>query len=154
VTTVDRATVELMSRPIPYSRTEIAWARRRPAELRTPIPAEGDTVLCRLVEWEEPYEATVERVQPSDDVNDPHLFEVALDHTAEPVLIEGLPVMNGLDDPWPTLWLVVATPGGRIVHTHTREARLRGSAGWLPPDWKTRRRWLPTQLEGLVSVDG
>lgn len=148
---MDRVTVELMSRPIPYSAAEVGWARNRPSDLRTPIPGEGDTVLCRLVEWDEPHEAIVERVQPLDDINDPHLFEVSTDGRGEPVLIEGRPILNGLTDPWPTLWLVVYGPHGSIVHTHTREARLRGSAGWLPLDWKTRRRWLPTQLESMVD---
>jgi hypothetical protein len=148
---MDRPTVELMSRPIPYSAAEVAWARARPAELRTPIPRVDDAILCRLIEWEEPLEAIVDRVQPADDINDPHLFEVALDGAGEPVLLEGRPVMSPLVDPWPTLWLVVHS-GIRVVHTHTREARLRGSAGWLPLNWKTRRRWLPTQLEGLVSA--
>lgn len=147
---MDRPTVELMSRPIPYSAVEVAWARHRPVELRTPIPRADDAVMFRLTEWEEPVEAIVDRVQPMDDIDDPHLFEVVLDPLGEPVLVEGRPVMSQIDDPWPTLWLVVSA-GLRTVHTHSREARLRGSAGWLPLDWKTRRRWLPTQLEGLVD---
>lgn len=152
---MDRVTVEQMSRPFPYSAAEVAYARRRPVHERTPIPAEGDEVLCRLDEWGTAFPAVVDRVQPSDDVDDPYLFEVQLDGNREPMLIEGRPVLSAVDDPWPTLWLTVSLTTRedgfiRTVTTHTREARLRGSAGWLPLDWTTRRRWLPTQLEGMV----
>jgi hypothetical protein len=153
---MDRVTVELMSRPIPYSAAEIAYARRRPVHEHTPTPEVGDTVWCRLDEWAEPHEALVTGVQPADDVDDPHLFEVSLDGAGDPVLIEGRPVLNGVEDPWPTLWLDVRVPQRdgefiKIVHTHTREARLRGSPGWLPLDWRTRRRYLPAQLEQMIT---
>lgn len=157
---MDRVTVEQMSRPIPYTTAEIAYARKRPFPERTPIPVEGDEVLCRLNEWGDVYGATVDRVQPEDDVDDRNLFQVELaDAMAERLLLlEGRPVMSKVEDPWPTLWLVVKVPRGdgfvRTVHTHTREARLRGSAGWLPLDWRTRRRYLPAQLEGMVTDDG
>lgn len=139
-----------MSRPIPYSAEELHTARCRPAEFRTPIPREGDTVLCRLNEWGPAYAAEVERVQPLDDVDDPHLAEVTLDERQEVVVLEGRPVMAMVDDPWPTLWLVVDTPRGKI-RTHTREARLRGSAGWLPLDWESRRRPLPAAMRPLLD---
>jgi len=155
---MDRVTVELMSRPFPYSAAEVGYIRRRPAHERTPIPAVGDAVWCRLDEWAEPYEALVTAVQPADDVDDPHLFEVSLDGAGDPVMVEGRPVLSAVDDPWPTLWLDVRVPRQdgfvKIVYTHTREARLRGSAGWLPVDWKTRRRPLPAQLEQMITETG
>lgn len=152
---MDRVTVELMSRVFPYTRDEIAYIRKRPAHERTPLPAVGDTVWCRLDEWGEVYEALVTGVQPEDDIDDPHMYEVVTDAVGDPVMVEGRPALSMLDDPWPTLWLEVKVPRQdgfvKIVHTHTREARLRGSCGWLPLDWRSRRRPLPHQLEAMVT---
>ncbi len=147
---MDRLTVEQMSRIVPYSAAEVEYVRRRPPAERTPLPSEGDMAYCRLDEWGPVWESTVERVQPLDDVDDPHLYRVVTDGVGELVILEGRPVISMVEDPWVTLWLSVDT-GERIVRTHTREARLRGSAGWLPLDWKTRKRWLPTQLEMMVN---
>jgi hypothetical protein len=49
-----------------------------------------------------------------------------------------VPIAHRLLDPWPMLTL--NTPWGLGM---TQEARLRGSAGWLPLDWETRHRPLP-----------
>jgi hypothetical protein len=146
---VDRVTVEQMSRPFRYSRAEVESIRNRPIDERTPIPEVGDTVWCRLDEWEEPHEALVTAVQSDDDIDDQNLYE------ALQIVIGGRAVISQLDDPWPKVWLEVKVPRSdgfvRTVHTHCREARLRGSAGWLPLDWRTRRRPLPPQLEAMVT---
>lgn len=139
-----------MSRLVPYTAIEVDSIRCRPFAERTPLPAVGDEVLCRLHEWEDPHPATVDSVQPLDDVDDPHLFRPDMDPFGDLILLEGRPVLMALDDPWVTLWLTVDL-GSRTLATHTREARLRGSAGWLPLDWKARRRPLPGQLESLIT---
>lgn len=147
-----RFEVEALSRVIPYVETELAWIRDRPPMDRVPVPEPGAEVGARLDMWGEVYSATVESVQPPDDVDDPHLYQVALDAVGEVLLIEGRPALVSVPDPWPTLWLVIEVPGELApVHSHMREARLRGSPGWLPLDWKTRRRPLPAALVPLIT---
>jgi len=149
---VDRVDVERMTRLIPYARSEIAWIRCRPAADRTPLPESGDVVLFRLQEWEEPLEAIVERVQPFDDVDDPHLCAVESDEHGEIVLVEGRPVFSQLEDPWPLVWVKVDLGNGATERHHSREARLRGAAGWLPLDWRSRRRPLPADFAKLLDA--
>jgi hypothetical protein len=96
----------------------------------TPLPKPGDLVLYRSNEWFDPIVATVELVD------------------IEP----GHPSM-GLPTPWPKLLLLVtpAPPKGKLdvsghllaksagprpYHMRTMEARMIGSAGWLPLDWE------------------
>lgn len=147
-----RFEVETLSRVIPYTPAELAWLRDRPAADRVPVPGVGAEVGARLDHWGEVYPATVESVQPSDDIEDQHLYQVALDAAGEVLLIEGQPVLSSVPDPWPTLWLVIEMAGKLApVHSHMREARLRGSPGWLPLDWKTRRRPLPAALVPLIT---
>lgn len=145
---MDRVTVEGMSRGVPWSQEELDWQKARPMPDRVPIPAVGDTVLVRLDAWAEPVEATVERVQPVDDLSDPHLASVVLDEFDEVVMVEGKPVIELAEDPWVLVWLRVGP-----VRTHTREARLRGVPGWLPLDWRSRRRPLPAAFAQLAQGD-
>ncbi len=126
------------SRGIPHSQAEVDWAHNRPARHRVRTPAVGDTVLYRHDPWTEPTEATVAWVQPADDVDDPHLWQVQADGAGRIVTHEDRPLMTPRPDPWPVLRLRT-----RYGMVETREARLRGSPGWLPPDWQARHRPVP-----------
>ncbi len=129
---------EADSRAVPHTRAEFDWAHCREPQHRVGPPAAGDTVLYRHEPWATPTEATVEWVQPADDVDDPHLWIVQTDQWERPMLHGGQPVMRPKADPWPLVRL--RTKFGRV---DTREARLRGSPGWLPPDWERRYRPVP-----------
>lgn len=126
-------------RHFPHTHQEYVWAQCRPAADRTPIPREGDEVLYRHHTGEQPTPATVVWVQPLDDIADPNLVRTQMDPaTGEPMLLEGRYVLLMAKDPWPLL--ILTTVHGRV---ETREARLRGSPGWLPLDWETRYRPAP-----------
>jgi hypothetical protein len=127
------------SRHVPWQPDEYAWAHDRPSRHRVRMPDVGDTVYYRHDDWTEPVEATVVWVQPIDDVDDPNLATPTQDQlTGDLVLHEGRPVMALKVDPWRRLHL--KTPFGVF---DTREARLRGSPGWLPLDWRNRHRPVP-----------
>lgn len=129
---------ETVTRAVPISRDEIDWAHNRPGPHRVPVPAVGDEVAYRHDPWGPITSAEVLAVQPLDDLDDPHLWQVETGPGGRPLMLEGRPVMAQRPDPWPTLTL-------RTVHGVgvTREARLRGSAGWLPLDWQSRYRPQP-----------
>jgi hypothetical protein len=133
---------EVDTRLIPYSAAEVAWALERPAPDRSPIPAEGDEVDYRHDPWGPVRRALVLWVQPLDDFDDPHLWMVERDPTGAVLLLEGKPIMAQRLDPWPLLRLQVPGVGIGL----SREARLRGSAGWLPLNWRARRRPMPSTL--------
>ncbi len=137
---------EADSRPIPYTRAEFDWAHDRPARCRVPVPTEGDTVFYRHDPWAAPTEARVEWVQPADDLDDPHLWDVQVDEHHRPLLHQGRPVMKPKLDPWPLLRLKT-----RFGLVDTREARLRGAPGWLPLDWESRWRPVP-EVSGPVGL--
>lgn len=120
---------ELATCHVPYSAGEYRWARQRPVADRTPIPSVGDEVLYRHAPWEPPVPADVLHVQPFEDMADPNLWS-DIDGP------EGMPIWVPAVDPWPLLTLR-AHGYGRVK---TREARLRGSPGWLPLDWQSRKR--------------
>jgi len=124
---------------VPYTRDEINWAHRRPAPHRTPLPSIGDEVLYRHDSFGEVQPATVVWMQSLDDMADPHLWQVQADGSGAPILLEGKHVLQRRFDPWPLLHLRLV--GGIVAET--REARLRGSPGWLPLDWQTRFRPAP-----------
>jgi hypothetical protein len=106
---------------LPPSKAEIletVW-RNPPA---TTIPEIGDVVWYRHEEWGDLTEALVEAVQdPDADRTDPNVWY--RDHAT------GAAVRMH-DRPW--LALTLSTAYGRVS---CREARARGSAGWLPHDW-------------------
>ncbi len=129
---------EVDTRHVPYDLAEVEWARHRPRRHRTPIPAVGDTVLYRHSEWADPVDADVIYVQPADDLTDPNLWQVQRDSTGAVAVVDGRPVVSGHVDPWVSLTL--RTRYGTVI---TREARLRGSPGWLPVDWERRERPVP-----------
>jgi hypothetical protein len=129
---------EADSRPIPYARAEFDWAHERPAPHRVRTPTAGDTILYRHDAWGPPTDAAVDWVQPADDIDDPHLWTPMVDEHDRPIMFQGQPVMRQKIDPWPQLRL--RTRWGTVI---TREARLRGSPGWLPLDWQARYRPIP-----------
>lgn len=131
------------TRLIPWAQWEVDWAHRRPAEHRTPLPAAGDEVRYRHDGWGPVWPAEVHWVQPFDDLDDPHLWNIELDGVGGAVLVDGRTVIQQRFDPWPRLHLRVDAPGLTHLLVDTREARLRGSPGWLPLDWETRYRPMP-----------
>jgi hypothetical protein len=133
---------EVATRIVPLSRRELEWAQRRPGPCRVATPGVGDTVLYRHEDWGAVVEATVLSVQSLEDINDPNVCRWQQDERGDFVLLDGRPVAVAGFDPWPLLLL--QTRFGRIS---TREARLRGSPGWLPLDWQIRWRPGPHQQE-------
>lgn len=88
----------------------------------TPIPAVDDTVWYRHVEFGDLTEAVVVAVQdPEADRTDPNVWY--RDNASGAALRLHA---------WPWLVLTLDTMYGRLT---CREARARGSAGWLPYDW-------------------
>lgn len=140
-----RAEQEWESRHIAWDPAEINWARNRPAQHRPPRPAPGDACLYRHDEWEEPVPARLIEWLDVDNTRDPNLYRFHVDDRspARPPVVDGAGrhVMVPVDDPWPKG--LFDTPYGRIV---TREARVRGSAGWLPLDWRARWRPVPSPV--------
>lgn len=142
------------TRLIPYDPEEVAWARRRPPDQRTPLPGLGEAVLYRHDPWGPLMDATVEEVldDPADaSVGDhnPDVWEVQRDQvTGKYLMTHGQRILVRKADPWPQIRLVVTGPRRMIVTT--QEARLRGSPGWLPLDWETRHRPIP----GFIEVKG
>lgn len=147
---------ELLTRHIPLSREENLWAGWRPPTYRTPVPAIGDPVLYRHEAWTTPVGATVLNI---DDIEpptvlttrwashlnppyDPNVWRVRTTPGSSIPLHhpDGTVILDRLPDAWPTLLLKI---DGQRSHVQTREARLRGSAGWLPLDWQDRTRPVP-----------
>lgn len=135
--------LEADTRLISYAQWEIDWAHERQPQQRTPVPAVGDEVLYRHNGWGPVARADVLSVQSETDLDDPHLWRVETDGFGQPVLLDGRPVMQQRFDPWPLVQLRVP---GLAQRVETREARLRGSAGWLPLDWELRFRPLPGSI--------
>jgi hypothetical protein len=115
-----------------HTADEVNRARWRPEEHRTPIPDVGDRVLFRPAEDAGLIHATVLEVTYHDPEGvDWNCWRVRTNPaTAAPVYDEDRQViLDPHPDAWPTLLLKV---DGQASHTMTREARLPGSAGWLP----------------------
>jgi hypothetical protein len=114
---------------IPYAPWEVAWARERPAQHRTPLPAPGDEVRYRHDYWGPVVRAEVVSVQPLDDLTDPNLWTVELDGLGNPLQVDGRALIAQKLDPWPTLHLRV--PGLGVGHLAGGAAARR--AGLAPP---------------------
>lgn len=118
----------------PWDAAEHAWAQRRPARMRTPLPGVGADVFYRHRHFAEATRARVVSVQDLDDRTDEYLWHVARNSAGLPIVDgAGRRLLQRAPDPWVTLRL--ATDWG---HVECREARVRGSAGWLPLDWEQR----------------
>lgn len=113
--------------PVRPTLDDVRRAQLRPPGERTPVPQPGTTVWYRDREFGDLVEAVVDTVV-MDNMTDPNVWHV--------VTVGGQPVkgpdgtvqMEVAPDPWPLVYLTDAY--GR---THqTREARIVGSAGWLP----------------------
>lgn len=115
-----------------HTAEDINRARWRPEAQRTPIPAVGDRVLFRPTEEAGLVMATVLEVTYHDPEGvDWNCWRVRTNpETATPVYDDdGNVILDPHPDAWPTLLLKV---DGQASHVVTREARLPGSAGWLP----------------------
>lgn len=157
---------EIATRWVAWQQHEFSHARNRPLHERPPLPAPGEQVWYRRHDWnhnllsgetEEPELVTVLEVQDPDDeslvcalpdvgmVRDLNLWELRRDNSSGRPLVDptGNLVYVHVPDPWP--WIRMRRPNG--MPAETREARLRGSAGWLPIDYRTRpERWrLPSE---------
>lgn len=101
---------------------EVAWAHNRPTAHRTPAPKIGDKVKYRANSWRD------------DEILDAEILDVQWDHPDDMQLT----TPNGPHpDPWP--WVILGYEVNKVPKmVRTREARLDGSAGWLPLDWQ---RW-------------
>jgi hypothetical protein len=142
------------TRLIPYSDAEVKWARHRPPEHRTPLPHPGTDILYRHDSWGPLISATVEAIlyDPDDpDVGmiggrpNPDVWEAQSDPvTGHYLMVHGHTITVAKPDPWPQMVLITQLRPMRVT---TQEARLRGSAGWLPLDWETRTRYMPGMIE-------
>jgi hypothetical protein len=137
---------ELNTRAVPWDQIEIVWARNRPYVERPPIPQVGDRLYYRHDEWSRDVEEiTVLEVQSLEYRDDPNLWHQVKDQWGVPIIDGRTPRMSRVADPWP--WIVFRRDPLSDRATRSRESRLRGSAGWLPLDWRTRpERWrLPNE---------
>jgi hypothetical protein len=123
----------------PYDPSEMVWARDRPPWQQPPRPTVGDHVHYRHDPWGEITCAQVVRIL-DDPEDDPNVYRYVLNEqsaTRSPIVDgAGRRLVTLAPDPDPSVEL--HTQYGRVV---TREARLRGSPGWLPLDYE--RYWRP-----------
>lgn len=111
---------------------EIAWAQDRPQAHRVPLPVEFSTVLVRMNDWGPLYPAEVRAVNvepghPSCLLPEPWpVIQVMVEGVWHPSKLDenGNP-KDGSARPRPFL-------------LNCQEARLDGSAGWLPLDHEMR----------------
>ena len=164
VTTIGQGWVllsELDTRLVSWENIEVAHARNRPLAERPPLPRIGERVWYRAFDWERdrtglhvpPVQATVIAVEPDDDpdsrdwlpgygwVRDPNLWHLVRDTNGRPLHHpDGSPRYARVADPWPWLDLELGLDewGHPQPTVRTRESRMRGSAGWLPGDYRDR----------------
>jgi hypothetical protein len=133
------------TRHIPWAQVEVSYARNRnPIERVAVTP--GDRVYYRRDNWDPNLVlAQVLEVQDLGDRTDPNLWQQVRNVGGSPVLDPlGQLVHAPVADPWPWVILQPDDTPGRTAKTW--EARLRGSAGWLPLDWRTRHVRLPREV--------
>jgi len=127
-----------------WDASETTWQLRRPRNFWTPLPAAGNQVFYRHRHFGDVTGARVEQVEDLDDTTDTYVWHLA---TAAGQLVRdelGRTIPRRVPDPWVTLRL--RTDWGLLI---AREARLRGSAGWLPLDWE--RRLYPAIIDGRFT---
>lgn len=143
-----------------YTPLEYAQARKRPFPDRVPLPKEGDELLYRHVEGSPLlYRIRVLAVESLENLSDGNLWYFQTDQYGQPATLEGDQILAQAHDPWPMIrfelldevnergWLPAGAQGD------TREARMRGSCGWLPLDWETRPQPAPPSF-ALLYADG
>lgn len=116
---------------LPVTPEQVQWARCRPIKQRTALPKVGQLVWYRHEHLGTVVEAEVYKVDGSNR-GDYNVWRFKVDQFGVPVEDAlGQRVMEMVEDPWPDVY--VKTPWGNFV---TREARIPGSAGWLPKGGK------------------
>ena len=146
---------EIDTRDVPYERVELTWAKNRPLHERPVIPLPGDKVFYRRIEWEqEPRLVTVLEVQDPLDKTDPNLWQTLRNYHGHLLHdMWGRPLHKVMPDPWPWIrvcWWEQGKIGPEMERQGiTREARLRGSPGWLPLNWRDRPVRLPHELKNV-----
>lgn len=127
---------------------EYAWQANRPPRHRVPVPAVGDHVMFRPASWsDELHEVIVVDVQDMDGEDakaDPNVRDKVTnaDHTQLIFGPDGAPLTRLRQDPWPIVYYRHLDADGHPVGAvrSCREARIEGSAGWLPLDHDKRER--------------
>ena len=151
-------TDELRTRHVPWDKIEQVHARNRPHHERPPLPKVGDKVWYRHAHWERdpvsgahipPELVTVIAVQDLGEKDDPNLWAPLRTSLGMYVADTNGQVHQPVPDPWP--WVDLKRPDRRKADgslmgygqtVRTMEARMRGSAGWLPLDYRQRpERW-------------
>lgn len=137
---------------------EYAWQANRPPRHRVPVPAVGDRLLFRPASWSPdllPIVVTDVQDMDSDEARaDPNVYDKVTNPEHTKVLTDpfGQPLTRLRDDPWPIVYYRHLDADGEPVGStrSCREARLEGSAGWLPLDHADRER--PTWLNGRLVL--
>lgn len=144
---------ELLTRLIPLTPMEASYARNRLSSERPPWPKVGDQVYYRRNEWDLDHEVFLMRVVDVQDPKDTtsEFAHNLYQHLRSPMgvpqfFLDGSPVVVPLPDPWP--WVKMLWEGDP-PKTHdeawkggipmTFESRMRGSAGWLPFNYRETR---------------
>lgn len=139
-----------------WDAAEYAWQANRPEAHRSPSLALGLDLLFRPAAWStELISIRVVAIQDldSDEARtDPNVYDKVTnpEHTQALVDALGRPLTRVRDDPWPWIHFQVLDANGHLTGAvrSCREARLEGSAGWLPLDHEGRQRphWSGGQL--------
>jgi|SRR2546430_2278432 len=143
---------ELDTRHLPYERIELTFAANRPHAERPPLPHVGEQLLYRREYWDQhPVPVTVVWVQDLQDRTDPNLWHEAKDLHGAPIVDRDGARFYRTADPWPEvrlrgMWPPYEGAKPELREALTREARLRGSPGWLPLDWRLRPVRTPAEL--------
>lgn len=140
---------------LPWDANEYAWQANRPEQHRVLMPRVGDRLLFRPASWSDeliPIEVReVQDLDTDEARRDPNVYDKVTAPPEDPhaamgnrVLLGplGQPLVRLRDDPWPWIKFQMLDDQGEPYGSwrSCREARLRGSAGWLPLDHERRER--------------
>lgn len=131
-----------------WDSAEYAWQADRPPRHRVPAPAPGDHVMMRYTSWatelHEVIVVDVADVDADEARNDPNVYDKVTSPDHREILYgpDGRPLTRLRADPWPIIWYRHLDADGNPTGAtrSCREARIEGSAGWLPPDHERRER--------------
>ena len=155
---------ELPTRLVPIEQREASYARNRPRAERPAWPKVGDQVYYRRNEWDVDEDLWLMRVVDVQDPDDktsewaPNLWQQIRDNLSGAPLLDpaGGLLYAPMPDPWP--WVHLRYEGDIPKGSEsawlanvqmTWESRIRGSAGWLPLDYRETR---PVQLPGSLVM--